>query len=181
MNIVNIAQLSQVQREQVAQTLHSELPLGWPAVEDARQEIEEILQQRDDGEPEILAALHDDEVIGWAGCLPSYDGRVWELHPLVVRRDWQGKSVGAALAQAIEDVARTRGGLTLWCGSDDETNATTLAGANLYDNLPQRLQEFNPSRHPIAFYQKLGFAVVGVMPDANGPGKTDIFMAKPLR
>ena len=34
--------------------------------------------------------------------------------------------------------------------------------------------------HPFEFYQKLGFVIVGVMPDANGLGKPDIFMAKRL-
>jgi aminoglycoside 6'-N-acetyltransferase I len=28
------------------------------------------------------------------------------------------------------------------------------------------------------FYQKLGYVIVGVIPDANGPGKPDIMMAK---
>jgi aminoglycoside 6'-N-acetyltransferase I len=32
--------------------------------------------------------------------------------------------------------------------------------------------------HPFAFYQKLGYEVVGVIPDANGFGKPDILMAK---
>ena len=31
---------------------------------------------------------------------------------------------------------------------------------------------------PYEFYQKLGFVVVGVLPDATGPGKPGIFLAK---
>ena len=32
--------------------------------------------------------------------------------------------------------------------------------------------------HPVAFYRKLGYAVVGLLPDVNGFGKPDILMAK---
>jgi aminoglycoside 6'-N-acetyltransferase I len=32
--------------------------------------------------------------------------------------------------------------------------------------------------NPLAFYQRVGFEIVGVIPDANGPGKPDILMAK---
>ena len=36
----------------------------------------------------------------------------------------------------------------------------------------------NLKGHPYAFYQKLGYTIVGVMPDANGRGKPDIYLAK---
>jgi aminoglycoside 6'-N-acetyltransferase I len=36
----------------------------------------------------------------------------------------------------------------------------------------------NLRRHPYEFYQKLGYVIVGVIPDTNGFGKPDIFMAK---
>jgi aminoglycoside 6'-N-acetyltransferase I len=36
-------------------------------------------------------------------------------------------------------------------------------------------------RHPFAFYRKLGYALVGVVPDANGSGKPDILMAKKVK
>jgi hypothetical protein len=32
--------------------------------------------------------------------------------------------------------------------------------------------------HPFEFYQKCGFVIVGVVPDANGYSKPDILMAK---
>lgn len=34
--------------------------------------------------------------------------------------------------------------------------------------------------HPFSFYEKLGYTVIGVLPDAGGEGKHDIFMAKKL-
>jgi aminoglycoside 6'-N-acetyltransferase I len=35
--------------------------------------------------------------------------------------------------------------------------------------------------HPYEFYKKVGFTIVGVLPDANGFGKPDIFMAKRVK
>ena len=39
----------------------------------------------------------------------------------------------------------------------------------------------NLNNHPYEFYLKVGFAIVGVIPDANGPGKPDIMMAKSVQ
>jgi len=57
---------------------------------------------------------------------------------------------------------------------------TSFANADLYDDLPKRIQEYNPGTHQTAFYLKLGFKIVGVMPDANGIGKPDIYLTKRL-
>ena len=35
--------------------------------------------------------------------------------------------------------------------------------------------------HPFLFYRRLGYVVTGIMPDANGPGKPDIYMSKSAR
>ncbi len=56
---------------------------------------------------------------------------------------------------------------------------TSLSGVDLYSNVLEHLANIKNLRgHPYAFYQKLGFVIVGVLPDANGVGKPDIFMAK---
>jgi aminoglycoside 6'-N-acetyltransferase I len=39
----------------------------------------------------------------------------------------------------------------------------------------------NLKNHPFTFYERLGYHIVGVIPDANGIGKPDILMAKRLR
>jgi aminoglycoside 6'-N-acetyltransferase I len=85
------------------------------------------------------------------------------------------------LVADLEALVRARGGLTLILGSDDETNMTSLGGVDLYSNLFDHLQKIrNLKGHPYEFYQKLGFVISGVVPDANGPGKPDILMAKKM-
>jgi aminoglycoside 6'-N-acetyltransferase I len=130
----------------------------------------------------FIAAIINGEAIGWCGILPSYGGHVFELHPLVVRRDWQRKGIGTILVNEITNIARVKGGLTIWLGADDERlgGETSLANVDLYDDLPKHVKEFDPGEHQSAFYMKIGFKVVGVLPDANGIGKPDIFLAKRL-
>jgi aminoglycoside 6'-N-acetyltransferase I len=66
-------------------------------------------------------------------------------------------------------------------GTDDEDNLTSLGGIDLYPNPLDHLSRIENLRgHPYEFYRKLGFVIVGVMPDANGFGKPDIYMAKRL-
>ncbi|MDR2751080.1 MAG: GNAT family N-acetyltransferase [Clostridiales bacterium] len=176
MEIASMSSLTRKQLEQAAQMLSDEIPYGWPSVEDA---VEEICAQFA-SENILLSLVDNGDVIGWCGILPSYQGKVFELHPLVVRKDCQRKGYGAALVKAAEEAARERGGITLWLGSDDQApdGETSLANANLYSDLPDKLKNFNPGSHNAAFYLRMGFQVVGVMPDANGLGKPDIYMAK---
>ena len=50
---------------------------------------------------------------------------------------------------------------------------------DIYPDVLGSLQRIRNVRdHPFPFYQKLGFVVVGAIPDANGFGKPDILMAK---
>ena len=87
------------------------------------------------------------------------------------------------LVHAFEDEARRRGALTFTLGTDDDHGQTSLAGTNLYDDIPRHITELRDlgTRHPFLFYRRLGYVVTGIVPDANGPGKPDIYMSKPAR
>ena len=120
----------------------------------------------------------------WAGVggIRGYGGNVGKLHPLVVRPDHQRQGIGLALVVALETQVHAFGGSTLWLGSDDEDDMTSLSGVDLYADLPGQLTRIrNLKGHPYDFYLKCGFIVAGVVPDANGPGKPDILMAKRVR
>ncbi len=151
-------------------------PEAWPDEESALKEVRESLSP---DRLSLIAVDEDGTVLGWVGGIPQYDGRVWELHPIVVARELQRKGIGRALVDSLEAHARERGGLTIWLGTDDEGGQTSLSGVDLYDDLLGRIANIRNLRgHPYEFYQRLGYTIAGVMPDANGFGKPDIFMAK---
>jgi len=163
--------------QQAAALLVDLLSEGWATLDAALREVRESLA------PERISrvAVEGDEVLGWVGGQERYRGHVWELHPLVVRRDVQRQGIGRALVLDLEARVRERGAHTVFVGADDERGETSLAGVDLYPDVLAKLQNIrNPGGHPYEFYQKLGYVIVGVVPDANGFGKPDILMAKRL-
>ena len=151
----------------------------WQDVDSAREEvIESIAAER----ISRVALDSNNDVVGWIGCIPTYRGRVWEVHPLVVARAHRRQGIGRALVHDLERIVAARGGLTLWLGSDDENSETSLSGVDLYGDVSAVIRDFRMLRgeHPGEFYLRLGFRIVGVLPDANGRGKPDIFFAKSL-
>jgi len=151
-------------------------PKYCPDLETALEEVRELFA------PGCIGRVAVDQrgtVLGLIGGRPQYYGQAWELHPLGVRPEHQRKGIGRALVADLEQRARERGALTLWLGTDDEDDRTTLSAVDLYPNPLEHLARIRNLRgHPYEFYQKMGFAIVGVIPDANGRGKPDILMAK---
>ncbi|MBX3059587.1 MAG: GNAT family N-acetyltransferase [Anaerolineae bacterium] len=180
MQIVDLFSDNQQMIEQMTAVLHTAFrahyPDSWPDLESARAEVEEFF------DPERIcrvAVADDGTVLGWVGASREYNGRAWELHPLAIHPAYQGQGVGRALITDLEAQVRARGGVTIFLGTDDEDNQTNLSNNDLYPNPLEHLARIqNRNRHPFEFYQKVGFVIVGVIPDANGPGKPDILMAK---
>ena len=181
--MTHIAELDKANEDlmhQAAALLHNGFqemaPNAWPDMESALKEVHECME---DGRI-LLGALNErGELMGWIGGIPQYDGNVWELHPLVVAQKLRRRGIGRALVLAFEAEVKIRGGITLTLGTDDEMGLTSLAGKDLYqDTFGQIARIQNIKNHPFEFYQKLGYQIVGVLPDANGLGKPDIYMAK---
>jgi aminoglycoside 6'-N-acetyltransferase I len=182
MRIVDLRPGDHTLVRQVAALLVESFAEHWPnAWPDLAAALAEVHGSFGEGRLSRVAVDDDGIAVGWVGGIRQYDGHVWELHPLVVSSTRRRQGIGRALVTDLEERVRERGGLTLWLGTDDEDEQTTLGGVDLYPDVLGHLARIRNLRgHPYEFYQKLGFTIVGVMPDANGPGRPDIFMAKPV-
>jgi len=151
-------------------------PNAWPDLDAALDEVRDSLGT---GRISCIAIDDDRRVLGWIGGIREYSGNAWELHPLVVHPDHQGKRIGRALVADLEMRVVEQGGVTIFLGTDDEDGMTSIANVDLYPNVWEHIAGIkNLRRHPYEFYQKQGYVIVGVIPDANGVGKPDILMAK---
>ena len=180
MKIINLSSANDLLIQQAAHLLvdafREHWPDAWPTLEEGLKEVHEML------EPERICRAVVDEngnLLGIIGGIPGYDGHVWELHPLAVQPSAQGQGIGRALVENFEEQVRLKGALTITLGSDDEAGMTSLANVDLYDDLWKKIRDIrNFKHHPFEFYQKMGYVITGIVPDANGIGKPDILMAK---
>jgi aminoglycoside 6'-N-acetyltransferase I len=180
MNIISPTPENETLLQQAAQLLvdafREHWPDAWPTLEEALEEVHEMLAA------ERICRFALDEhgnLLGIIGGIPGYNGLVWELHPLAVQPTLQGQGIGRALVEDFEGQVRLRGGLTITLGTDDEDNMTSLSNGDLYENTWEKIQNIQDLKgHPFGFYQKLGYIITGVVPDANGRGKPDILMSK---
>ena len=180
MNIISLIPDNDHLIQQATQLLldafHEHWPDAWPTLDEALKEVHEMLEN---GRICRGAVNEKGNLMGIIGGIPGYDGHVWELHPLAVQPDLQGQGIGRALVQDFEEQVRLKGGLTITLGSDDEDDMTSLSNVDLYENLWEQIRDIrNYKKHPYEFYQKMGYTITGVVPDANGRGKPDILMAK---
>ncbi|TVR62580.1 MAG: GNAT family N-acetyltransferase [Spirochaetaceae bacterium] len=180
---VDIAHAEPHLREDAARILHETfIEKGidaWCTIEDAREEVAECTAEG----MICIGLVIDGELIGWGGVRPMYDTVTLELHPLVVRLDRQRAGIGTTIVRELEARAEAAGALNIVLGTDDETGRTNLCEFD-FEQFPvgeaiARLKNVND--HPFSFYEKCGYRVIGIIPDANGPGKPDIWMWRRIR
>jgi aminoglycoside 6'-N-acetyltransferase I len=160
--------------DQAAALLVAAFPHWLPTLELARDEVTQGVS----ADRICLVARAEGEILGWVGAIPVYS-HAWELHPLVVRADVRRGGIGRALVVALEERVRAEGALTLHLGTDDDGRTpVTSAGVELFPDVLSHAANLRVVDHPAGSYRRMGFEVVGLIPDANGPGKPDILMAK---
>jgi aminoglycoside 6'-N-acetyltransferase I len=148
-----------------------------PNLPTAREELGEVF---DNDQPIARMLYADDILVGFIGGFHAYS-EVWELHPLAVHPEQQGKGYGRVLVEDFERIVREKGGLVITLGTDDEVGWTSLYGQDLYPDVLAKAQAIrNIGGHPYSFYEKCGYTITGIIPDANGFGKPDILMSKRL-
>ncbi len=160
-----------------AELLTSTFPRSYDSKE-ARETIERLLE----GENILLAAFEDGNLVGFVGALRDEYSHAAELHPLIVKAKRRHQGVGRRLVTELEKRLAADGFLTVYLGTDDENFQTSLSESDLFEGTFEKVAAIrNKADHPYSFYEKLGYSIVGVIPDANGANKPDIIMAKRIR
>ena len=177
---VIILPLSDKIAEDAAEILREAFPEYYGGNE-AVQEVKCMLAKKRVGLAAIVQTDKGVRVAGIIGAIPNYGVTGWELHPLAVLKEYRGRGIGQMLMQELEHAVAKRGGVMLYLGSDDEFGTTSLYGVDLYEDTFEKIKNIENKGHPYPFYEKMGYKIVGVLPDANGIGKPDIWMAKRIK
>ncbi len=151
---------------------------SWQTVESAEREVSDCCN----AEYLSIGYIAHDELAGWVGLRPMYGTITWELHPIMVKPELQKQGIGTKLLNEIERMAKEKNILNIILGTDDEFGKTSLSKIDLYNSdIFDEIDKIqNLSDHPFGFYQKNGYKIIGVIPDANGLNKPDILMGKRL-
>lgn len=157
-------------------------PRWLPTSDAARAEIVAAIDTC--GPDRVCRAILDGSVpLGWAGAFRSHE-TAWEIHPLLVDPDHHGRGAGRRLVADLEASAMAAGALVMELSTSDATHATTLSDVDLFIDPPaelSRLATRTPGApHAFRFWQSVGYTVVGVLPDAEGPGVPSLRMARRL-
>ena len=155
-----------------AAALHA--PNWLPTLDDARQELDDALR---DGK--ISRCLFERGIpVAWGSITPLY-GKVWEIHPLLVHVEHHRRGFGKLVVRDLEAHASRKGAGVLFVSTSDETDSTSLGGRDLFIDPIGALATIEHRRSAaLQFWTRMGYEIVGLIPDAEGVGKPSIHLAK---
>jgi len=138
---------------------------------------EKVLESLSGGRRSRVLVDQNRTALGWIGAIP--DDNMWEIHPIAVAPQSQRKGYGAMFVNDIAALARDAGAVAVWAGTSDETQSTNLSKFDLYREPNKAMEKIEVAQgHPVNFWLKMGFSLVGFMPDEEGLGMPGITFAK---
>ncbi len=152
-------------------------PNWLPTLERARATV---LDATDAGHIARVLQGEDGVPLGWVAAEHTYSA-VWEIHPLLVGVEHHGRGYGTRLVADIESRIEARGGAVAFVSTSDETESTSLSNVDLYRDPAGALAALDVQPgHALGFWRRVGYTVVGMIPDAEGPGMPSIHLCKRL-
>lgn len=137
---------------------------------------EEVQESFDPGRRSRVL-LEDGRPAGWVGAIE--DDHNWEIHPIAVAAFAQRRGYGLRLVNDVLALAGEAGAVAVWAGTSDETGSTSFSELDLYTHPAAAFGPWTAHpEHPVNFWFKTGFSLVGVMPDDEGLGKPGLHFAK---
>ena len=124
-----------------------------------------------------------DEVIGFI----CWDPRNMPEYAIIgdncIASKYKGKGYGKILLTELENIAYEKGIIGIMAGSDDQNFKTSLSDKDITENnIFEEIKNIkNYDNHPYEFYKKCGYSIVGIIPNANGVNKPDIWLWKDIR
>lgn len=129
-----------------------------------------------------IGYIENNILIGYVGLLKMYSNITLELHPLIIKEEYRNIIIESKLLKEAERIAKEKNALNIMLGSDDKHYRTNLSKFDFNNtDISEILKNIkNINNHPYEFYQKNGYKIVGIFPNANGIGKPDIWLWKQL-
>ncbi len=132
--------------------------------------------------PEDLSLVARDSDGAPIGCLRAehFKGQASaEIKLVAVHPTRRRQGIAQTLVLAAEERMRQSGCVTMLATVGDTRGRTSLYGVDVTEDAPGLLADFrcHPD-HPAGFFLEVGYRLVGVLPDAYGPGKHDLTLAR---
>lgn len=127
----------------------------------------------------LVARDQDGAPIGWLRT-EHFPGQVSaEIKLVAVHPTRRRQGVGRTLVMAAEERMRANGCITMLATVGDTRGRTNLYGLDVTADAPRLLADFAcHADHPAGFFLQIGYCPVGLLPDAYGPGKHDLTLAR---
>jgi len=127
----------------------------------------------------LVARDSEGAPIGWVRMEHFKKQSSAEIKLVAVHPTRRRQGVGRTLVMASEERMRVIGCVTMLATVGDTRGRTNLYGMDVTEDAPRLLANFAcHADHPAGFFLKIGYRLVGLLPDAYGPGKHDLTLAR---